>query len=75
MEALFSVSDIGAGIPPRFARASSILFSYQGVVKGTGLGLPVVYGIVKNTMGQSRGGHLAAEHHKGFLRSEQPMCG
>ena len=45
---LLSVSDTGAGMPPEtLSRIFEPFFSTKGEGRGTGLGLPTVYGIVK----------------------------
>lgn len=44
----FSITDTGTGIPPEnMDKLFTPFFTTKGIGKGTGLGLPIIYGIVK----------------------------
>ncbi len=59
---VFAVSDNGAGMPPEIlAHVLEPFFTTKEVGKGSGLGLSMVYGFVKQS-----GGHLHIESQLGF---------
>jgi iron only hydrogenase large subunit-like protein/nitrogen-specific signal transduction histidine kinase len=52
-EIIFSVKDTGTGIAPEnMNKLFTPFFTTKGIGKGTGLGLPIIYGIVKMHKGQ-----------------------
>lgn len=52
-DVIFSVSDSGTGIAPEnMGKLFTPFFTTKGIGKGTGLGLPIIYGIVKMHKGQ-----------------------
>ncbi len=54
-EFIIEISDTGVGIPKEnFEKIFTPFFTTKGVSKGTGLGLPLVYGIVKMHRGKIR---------------------
>jgi CheY-like chemotaxis protein len=58
----FSVTDNGVGIPPKIlAHVLEPFFTTKEVGKGSGLGLSMVYGFVKQS-----GGHLNIESQEGY---------
>lgn len=52
-EIIFSISDTGTGIAPEnMEKIFTPFFTTKGIGKGTGLGLPIIYGIIKMHKGK-----------------------